>query len=231
VSEEYFPDPSPPHIVHQVIRNRGAVDDLVKTNLPKVFALTDAPSNKPMQYLLMVSTIEPRKNHALLMQAWEALRYTSHPQLKLVVVGNTGWDYKQMLQSFRPWADAGELFWLNDVPSAELRVLYTHAQATICPGLAEGFDYSGVEAMKCWCPVAASDIPVHREIYGDAAVYFNTYSAEDASHCIADLLSPEKQALRDKMRMFGVRVSERYTETAILPQWAEIFARLSPSKH
>eukprot|EP01032_Pedospumella_encystans_P009599 gene9599-11289_t len=230
VSDEYYPDPSPPHIVHQVIRNRVAVDDLVKTKLPKAFAQQVADSDKPMQYLLMVSTIEPRKNHALLIQAWEMLRYGTHSQLKLVVVGNSGWDQGPVLQSFRPWAAAGELFWLNNVPAAELRALYTHAQATVCPGLAEGFDYSGVEAMKCACPVAASDIPVHREIYDQAAVYFNAYSAADASQSIGQLLSPESQTQRDQLRMQGLQMGQRYTENAILPQWTEMFARLSPSK-
>lgn len=231
VSDEYYPDTSPPKIVYQVIRNRIAVDDTVKTQLPKSFEHQDVASQAPLHYLLMVSTIEPRKNHQLLMQAWEMLRYSTHPNLKLVVVGNAGWDQGPVLQSFRPWAERGDLFWLNNVPAVELRALYTHAAATVCPGLAEGFDYSGVEAMKCGCPVAASDIPVHREIYDQAAVYFNTYSAADASHCIADLLSPEKQARKDMMRAFGVGVSERYTESAILPQWAELFARLSPSQH
>jgi glycosyltransferase involved in cell wall biosynthesis len=235
VSDEYYPDTSPPHIVYQVIRNRIAVDDTVKTKLPKNFAgaelNTDATPQPPLQYLLMVSTIEPRKNHQLLMQAWEMLRYSTHPHLKLVVVGNLGWDQGPVLQSFRPWAERGDLFWLNNVPAAELRALYTHAAATVCPGLAEGFDYSGVEAMKCGCPVASSDIPVHREIYDQASVYFNTYSAADASQCIGQLLSPQAQAQREQLRAQGLQVGQRYTENAILPQWAKLFARLKPSKH
>lgn len=231
VSDEYHPDTSPPQIVYQVIRNRIAVDETVKTKLPKAFADAVVGSLPPLQYLLMVSTIEPRKNHALLMQAWETLRYSTHPHLKLVVVGNVGWDQAPVLQSFRPWAAAGELFWLNNVPAAELRALYTHAQASVCPGLAEGFDYSGVEAMKCGCPVAASDIPVHREIYDQAAVYFNTYSAADASHCIGQLLSPQAQAQREQLRTQGLQLGQRYTESAILPQWAALFDRLSSSKH
>ena len=231
VSEEFYPDTSPPPIVYQVIRNRLAVDKTVKSQLNESFSAANAANQDPLPYLLMVSTIEPRKNHALLMQAWETLRYSTHPHLKLVIVGNTGWDESSILQSFRPWAEAGELFWLNNVPAAELRALYTHAQATVCPGLAEGFDYSGVEAMKCGCPVAASDIPVHREIFGPAAEYFNTYSAADASHCIGQLLSPEAQAQRDGLRTQGLQVGQRYTENTILPQWAELFARLSTNPH
>jgi len=63
------------------------------------------------------------------------------------------------------------VFLLNNVPADDLRVLYRHAAATVCPSLAEGFDFSGVEAMRCGGVVLASDIPVHREVYQDAAHY------------------------------------------------------------
>ena len=230
VSDEYFVEDTPPHLVHQIIRNRLAVSDVVKTSLPKSFlAALDKPA-PPLPYLLMVSTIEPRKNHLLLMQAWESLKYHQHPDLKLVIVGNTGWDQGPVLQSFRPWAARGEVLWLTDVPSAELRALYHHAAATVCPGLAEGFDYSGVEAMKCGCVVAASDIPVHREIYGDAAVYFDPYSAADIATQLATLIDPQAAPLRGKLVLSGHRMAQRYTEAAIIPQWLDFFARLQAQR-
>jgi len=251
VSDEYFPDDTPHHLVYQIVRNRLAVmsnvvkndpnstqggvrnrvmvNDVVKTRLPDTFDQTDASEQPKLPYLLMVSTIEPRKNHALLLQAWEALKYSTHPHLKLVVVGNIGWDHEPVLQSFRPWAERGELFWLNNVPATELRALYHHAAATVCPGLAEGFDYSGVEAMKCGCVVAASDIPVHREIYGQSAVYFNTYSASDACSTLQNLLSHDSEPLRADLRRRGLQTGQLYTESAILPQWAALFARMSSS--
>lgn len=227
VSDEYYPDPSPPQTVYQVIRNRIAVDDVVKTTLPKVFTKPDAASLPPLEYLLMVSTIEPRKNHLLLMQAWEMLRYSSHPNLKLVVVGNAGWDQGSVLQAFRPWAARGELFWLNNVPAAELRTLYTHAQVTVCPGLAEGFDYSGVEALKCGCPVASSDIPVHREIYGDASDYFNTYSAPETCLTLQQMLTPKSEQQLKGLYQRGLLAGQLYTEAAIEPSWARLFADMA----
>jgi hypothetical protein len=220
VSDEYFVEDTPAQLVHQIIRNRLAVSDVVNTKLPQI------TQTKPLSYLLMVSTIEPRKNHLLLMQAWEALKYHSHPDLKLVVVGNIGWDHGPVLESFRPWAARGDLFWLTNVPTAELRALYRHAAATVCPGLAEGFDYSGVEAMKCGCVVAASDIPVHREIYGEAAVYFDPYDAADATAQFARLIDPGAQSLRADLVTHGLAVGQLYTEQAIIPQWVEFFSRL-----
>ncbi len=227
VSDEYYPDPSPPQIVYQVIRNRLAVDDVVKTTLPKAFAKPDAASLPPLDYILMVSTIEPRKNHLLLMQAWEMLRYSTHPNLKLVVVGNVGWDQGPVLQAFRPWAARGELFWLNNVPAAELRALYTHAKVTVCPGLAEGFDYSGVEAMKCGCKIAASDIAVHREVYGDSPAYFNTYDANDAKDTLRQvLLNISSEKMPQSLHDVPFSCVAKYSEWMILPDWITFFNRI-----
>jgi glycosyltransferase involved in cell wall biosynthesis len=141
------------------------------------------------------------------------------PQLKLVVVGNLGWGFRPIIDAFRPWAERGDLIHLTAVPSAELRVLYRHAAATICPSLAEGFDYSGIEAMRCGGIVLSSDIPVHREVFGSASTYFDPYSAEDAARVIGEVLAPDGLPIRERLYAEGSKVSNRYTADRILPQW------------
>lgn len=224
VSDEYYPDTSPHHIVYQIIRNRISSDEAVATKLPREFSGSNTSKLPPLPYLLMVSTIEPRKNHSLLLQAWETLRYKNQLNLKLVVVGNPGWDYTQLLQSFRPWAARGDLFWLNNVPANELRALYTHAHVTVCPSLAEGFDYSGVEAMKCGCLVASSDIPVHKSIYGKSSVYFNPYRSTECVAALSGLLAtyenPEK---REVFRKCGYSTADSFGESVISEKWQSFF--------
>src|SRR5260370_35309541 len=92
--------------------------------------------------------------------------------------------------------ERGDVFLLEDVPAADLRLLYKHARATICPSFGEGFDFSGVEAMKSGGVVAASDIPVHREIYDDAVEYFNPYSTPDLARAIAELIGASQDVRR-----------------------------------
>lgn len=161
----------------------------------------------------------------LLLSAWEKLKYTSMPDLKLVVVGSAGWDSASILRGFKPWAERSDLFYLNNVPSAELRVLYKHAAATVCPSVAEGFDYSGVEAMRSGGLVISSDIPVHREIYQNASEYFSPYSTDDAFMAIRRVLSKDSASLRERLRAEGRKVSENYTPRSILPKWQEFFRK------
>jgi glycosyltransferase involved in cell wall biosynthesis len=223
VSGEYFEDDTPKGMVFQIVRNRlGRVEEF-QTDLGGIQFDDKRNQSQDFNYLFMVSTLEPRKNHLLLLSAWERLKYTSMPKLKLIIVGSKGWDSAPVLDAFKPWAERGDLFYLNNVPSSELRVLYKHAAATICPSVAEGFDYSGVEAMRCGGIVISSDIPVHREVFRGASEYFNPYSTEDASMVIRRVLSEDGESIRRRLRAEARRVSDKYMPHNILPKWDEFF--------
>lgn len=177
-------------------------------------------------YLLMVSTLEPRKNTLALLEAWELLRANGHGQLHLVCVGSLGWHHGAILARLTPWLGRGGVHLLEDVPADDLRLLYRHAALTVCPSAAEGFDFSGVEAMASGGLVAASDIPVHREIYQDASAYFNPYSSADMASVMAALLVPEAGARHEALRAAGQRVAEGYRPEVVLPQWSALLERL-----
>jgi glycosyltransferase involved in cell wall biosynthesis len=179
-----------------------------------------------LDYLLIVSTIEPRKNHLTLLSAWEQMRTEGFPKLKLVVVGMLGWDHAPIVKKFRPWLEREELFMLEDVPAPELRLLYKHAQATVCPSFGEGFDFSGVEAMRCGGAVVASDIPVHHDVYGQAAEYFTPYSAPDVAAAITRVIDPAAPTRRAELVRDGAIVSAQYMPEKILPQWQKFLTSL-----
>ena len=188
-------------------------------------------STEPLRYLLLVSTIEPRKNHAQLIAAWEAVRTEHDPALKLVLVGSVGWDVEPILGEMRNWIDRGQLFVLSGVPAADLRVLYRHAAATVCPSLAEGFDYSGVEAMCSSGLVIASNIPVHREIYADAAEYFEPYSSDSLVNTLKRVLYDTSAAqVQAKLRAHGKEVSLRYSPAVVLPRWENFLKHITGCK-
>lgn len=228
VSPHYFDESSKPSCVPGIIRARvnthmpgaspafrsmGEQEDFYRQHLATC-------SLQPLKYLLMVATIEPRKNHQCLLAAWQALRLANDPALKLVLVGSPGWDVEPIMREMRPFIDQGALFVLSNVPASDLRALYKHAQLTVCPSLAEGFDFSGVEAMCSGGVVLASDIAVHREVYVDAARYFAPYSAQCLQRGLEQLLyGPQALALQNGLRRKALEVIPRYTQEALLPQW------------
>jgi glycosyltransferase involved in cell wall biosynthesis len=179
-----------------------------------------------LPYLLMVSTLEPRKNHAVLLDAWELLRTAGHPDLHLVCVGGMGWQHEDIIGRFRPWLARGGLHLLSDVPTADLRTLYRHASATVCPSLYEGFDYSGIEAMQAGGLVVASDIRVHRDVFGEAADYFNPYDAAALRTVLQQLIGGDGASRREELRALGREVAARYRPQAVLPQWQSFLERV-----
>jgi glycosyltransferase involved in cell wall biosynthesis len=223
VSHHYYDEASSTQRIGEIIRTRELI--LPQSTLAGRKGLSnDSAEDEPLfadgsNYLLIVSTIEPRKNHLSLLSAWEQIRVEKYPNLKLVTVGMLGWDHENITKKFRPWLQRGELFMLEDVPAPELRLLYKHAAATICPSFGEGFDFSGVESMRCGGVVAASDIPVHREIYGQAAEYFSPYSATETVQAIYTLIDPANAQRRAKLVRHGAETSARYLPEVILPKW------------
>ncbi len=238
VSHHYFLEAaSTPAKVAGIIRSRlytaehhGSAIDIE----PKFLTLREKENfytkhlaQKGFKYLLVVSTIEPRKNHARLLAAWEAVKADIDASIKLVVVGTLGWSYAELTQDFKSWIDRGELFMLQAVPAPDLRVLYRHAVATVCPSLGEGFDFSGVESMCSGGRVIASDIPVHREIYDDAAVYFNPYSTVSLKDALEKVIYASDAAeVQQKLEEAGQAVAARYQPDQILPQWDRFLARV-----
>jgi glycosyltransferase involved in cell wall biosynthesis len=220
VSPLYFDDAFMPERVTQIIAARPNSQLEARIDRRSRQALfSDGAQSGPLEYLLVVAKIEPRKNHLGLLSAWEKLRSEGYPDLRLVIVGPVGLQQDAILRRFNHWLARGALFLLDDLSAAELRILYKHARATVCPSFSEGFDFSGVEAMKSGGAVVASDIPAHREIYADAAEYFNPYSPDDQRRAIADVIAPGCAARRAELVSRGAVVCRRYDESVILPQW------------
>jgi len=233
VSHHYFPADPQPGRVPQIIRTRlyqhdGMVAKLLTLSEQERFYRKSL--SQGFRYLMVVSTIEPRKNHLRLVAAWEYIKAHVDPDLKLVVVGTLGWDNDAITKAFKPWLDRGELFCLNAVPAADLRILYRCAAATVCPSLGEGFDFSGVEAMASGGVVIASDIPVHREIYGDASEYFDPYSTPSLAASIRKVVYSEgAENLQQQRRDRGFQVASRYEPKRILPKWRKFLNRVTSS--
>lgn len=183
-------------------------------------------TGKVPPYLMLVSTIEPRKNHLALMEALERVLAARETDLSLVFVGSLGWNFDAILQRMAPLIRAGRLFHLHHVPQDELRVLYSHADCVVFPSFIEGFGYSPLEAMCCGTPVIASDIPVHRGVYGEAAEYCDPYRSETLARAIERVCFPGTSPIRSELIQRGLRRVYRYQIRGVSAQWRALLAEL-----
>jgi glycosyltransferase involved in cell wall biosynthesis len=85
---------------------------------------------------------------------------------------------------------------LGTIPHRQLHQLYRQANLYVTPSYAETFAHPLVEAMSSGLPVIASDLPVHKEICDDAALYFPRFSAADLADCVAELVNSSNLAGR-----------------------------------
>lgn len=120
---------------------------------------------------IMVGTIEPRKSHALALEAFNLLWRQGH-QLKLVMVGKAGWASEGLVSLIKQHPSFGtSLHFLENLPDSGLAYVYREADALLSLSEAEGFGMPNVEAAAVELPIIARDIPIFREVCGKGAYY------------------------------------------------------------
>jgi glycosyltransferase involved in cell wall biosynthesis len=126
-------------------------------------------SDKPTY--VYVSTIEPRKNHAYALAAFDLL-WQQGIAANFLIVGRIGWDCAEFINKVQHHAQFNQqLFMFNDVDDNGLAHIYSTVQGLIFTSFAEGFGLPVIEGLQRGLPVFASDIPVFREI-GQTGVKF-----------------------------------------------------------
>ncbi len=133
------------------------------------------PAPLATPYFVVLGTLEPRKNHALLINVWHALRATPGLQRpRLVVIGQPGWDFDETLTQLRAGESRGDfVLAIAGCDDATTTVWLQHAKALLFPSFAEGYGLPLIEALTLGVPVLASDLPAFREIAGDHAHYLD----------------------------------------------------------
>ncbi len=125
-------------------------------------------------YFVALATIEPRKNHALLLDLWRDLAVRGGDVPKLVCIGGRGWGSAQIVDAFaRSTAIARHVRWVSGLSKPALRRLLANARALLAPSFAEGYGIPLVEALALGAPVICSDIAVFREVAQERARFIS----------------------------------------------------------
>ena len=140
-------------------------------------ALKEVPLPKiPEPYVVTIGTIEPRKNHAFLLDLWEEWSKDDvSPPPHLVFCGNRGWKNEDVFTRLDA-AKANKLpiVELNGLCDDQMMGLLKGAKAALFPSFAEGFGLAQVEALGLGVPIICGDLAIYREVLGEFPVYAET---------------------------------------------------------
>lgn len=181
------------------------------------------PAGTPPRYALHVGTVEPRKNVPTLLAAWRLLRSRGIDAPPLVLCGGWGWKAEEVRQEI---AEAGREGWavhLGYVGPGELAALYARAELVALPSFYEGFGLPAIEALQAGAPLVASDLPVLREVAGDAALYAPPSRPDLWADRIAELLGDTN--LREEMRRRGQERARAFDWGRAAEETAEAFRK------
>jgi alpha-1,3-rhamnosyl/mannosyltransferase len=159
------------------------------------------PPGTPARYALHVGTVEPRKNVPTLLAAWRLLRARGIEPPPLVLCGGWGWKAEAVRLEIETAAREGWAVHLGYVAPDELAALYSGAELVALPSFYEGFGLPAIEALRAGAPLVASDLPVLREVAGDAALYAPPHRADLWADRIAEVLAGG--ALREELKRKG----------------------------
>ena len=122
---------------------------------------------------LMVSTIEPRKNHLFLLNTFSKL-WNQGVDAQLCIVGKDSGKVPKTIRAMINHPQYNhKLYWFDDFNDDELIYCYKNSKALVFPSIVEGFGLPIVEGLYFGLPVLASDTPVHREVGNNMIKYFS----------------------------------------------------------
>lgn len=146
-------------------------------------------------FFLSVGTLDPRKGYPIALAAFERL-WNLGVNVRYVITGTKGSQTNALAHRILNHPEYGRrLFWLEQASDADLVLFYKNARALIFPSVAEGFGLPLVEARGHGLAVIASDIPVFREIGGEAITYFDLLDADCLAQRVAEALASHKSTL------------------------------------
>jgi len=168
-------------------------------------------------YFVCLGTIEPRKNHLLLLHLWRALAAARGPDTpRLVLIGRRGWENENILDLLdRCEALRGLVQEMGATPDAEATRLLAGSRALLFPSFAEGFGLPLAEALALGVPAICSDLPALREVGGTVPDFLDPLDGVAWRRTVLDYARPDSPLHAAQLaRMAGWRA----------PSWEDHFA-------
>ncbi len=143
-------------------------------------------------YFVCIGTIEPRKNHLLLLHLWRriASEFGEHAIPRLIIIGRRGWENEQVVDILERCPSLREAVEEKaGATDAQARALMAGARALLLPSFAEGYGMPIAEALELRVPVICSDLPALREAGGLVPEYLDPLDGLAWTNAVLDYAS------------------------------------------
>lgn len=158
------------------------------------------------RFILFVGTIEPRKNVQTLVDAFLQIK---DPKLKLVIVGNKGWNVAELFKVITESPIKEQIILPGYVTDEDLVKFYNAAEVFVYPSLYEGFGIPIIEAMACGCPVITSNVSSMPEVAGTAALLVDPNNANEIKNAVQKIL--KNKELRELLIKDGIKQAKKFS--------------------
>lgn len=199
----YKLDPEKIHIVHL-----GFTRQKIESFEQKKDALLNK-YNFSENFILFLSTIEPRKNLEGVLKSFLNLRKNGKLNSDLVIAGGKGWMYKNLFRLIRNHAYSKHVKILGRISQAEKFIIYKAARAFVFPSYYEGFGLPPLEAMSVGTPVITSSASSLPEVVRDSAILVNPYDTSEIEKALFEATS--NIVLRRRLIRSGFKCVENFT--------------------
>lgn len=133
---------------------------------------------------LMVGTVEPRKGYKQAVDAFSLL-WAKGVDVNLVIIGAPGWHQDSLIEELKSHPEIdGRLIWLRGISDQYLDYVYSASICLVAASEGEGFGLPLIEAAQKGLPLIVRDLPVFKEVAGDAAFYFKGVRPEALAEAV-----------------------------------------------
>jgi glycosyltransferase involved in cell wall biosynthesis len=163
-------------------------------------------------FVLMVGTVEARKGHTQVLDAFEEL-WRRGVALDLVFVGKEGWLVESLIARMRRHRELGRrFFWYDQAKDAMLEAAYDATIGILMASQGEGFGLPLIEAAQHGRPILARDLPVFREVAGEYATYFDGGSGVELADALEAWFAALQQGVAAQSSEIPVQTWEQSTK-------------------
>ncbi|WP_315288987.1 glycosyltransferase family 1 protein, partial [Leptotrichia massiliensis] len=160
----------------------------------------------PQNYILYLGTIEPRKNIERIVKAFKNYKKEVKDDLKLVIVGNKGWKYENIMKLIESMGT--DIIITGYIDEEDKIPIYKLAQFFAFPSLYEGFGMPVLEAMAAGVPVVTSNVSSLPEVAGDAAILVDPLSEDEIFEAYKKIRNDSNY--REEMILKGYEQAKKY---------------------